>query len=447
MFVFLANIPSFLCGVLFSWPSPSIPILISEDYPIKITLEEASYLTVIPPICSAIAGIFCSRIMNVIGRKYSYLLVAVPQLSAFIMIACANSIYVFYASRVAVGIADGFIYAILPVYIAEISTPKVRGSWGNTLCFLIYSGILLINVVGAYCSIKNTAFIFGVFPILFFIAFYFVPESPYYSLIKGRREEAEITLKKLLQKENVDEEIKQLESDVSRQISESGRLKDLFIIDSNRKALIVSIFTRGAQIYTGTSAYAVYTKYFFEISGSGLSASYSSIVYTGLLTGTNFFAACVLDKVGRRMAMILSSLACAIALLSLGIYFAIVHFTDIDLNFIKWFPVFCMLVFVIVYSLGLGIVPTLLLGEIFSASIKAHAMGIINIVFCLYVSTSTKLFQYLTSSFGLYSPFLFFGFCCSVSSILSVYVVPETKGKTLEQIQQDLKGNYKNGVK
>lgn len=436
---FLACISSLTCGVLFSWPSQSIPIMISDDYPVDITLDEASYVTVIPPIAAAISAIFYSRIMNTIGRKYSLLFICVPQLLSLILIAAANSIYIFYASRILAGIGDACAFSVLPAYVAEISTPKVRGTWGNVMVLSIYAGQLLINIVGSKFSIRHTAYIFISLPIIFAIVFAFMPESPYYQIMKGKEEDARKTLKKLLRQENVEEDLNQLVSDVNRQISEPGKFKDLFIISSNRKALLVAGFIRGAQQFGGISSFAVYTQYIFEKANIGIDPSTAAILYNLTILVTNFIFTFTLDKLGRRLAMIISCFGCTIILSMLTIYFWLA--TVLDLSDINWFPLFGMLLYVAFFAIGLGIVPTLILGELFSASIKGHGLCVMNVLFSIYVSSSTKLFQSLTTMYGMHVPFLLFSICLFFSTIISYYVVPETKGKTLEEIQQSLKGN------
>lgn len=439
---FLACISSFTCGILFSWPSQSIPIMISDDYPVDITLDEASYITVLPPIAAAISGIFFSKIMNSIGRKYSLLFICVPQLLSWILIAVANSIYIFYISRILAGIGDACAFSVLPAYVAEISTPKVRGMWGNVMVLSIYTGQLLINIVGSYCSIRDTAYIFISLPVIFAIVFSFMPESPYYQIMKGKEEEARETLKKLLRQEDVEDDLKQMVFDVKRQISEPGKFKDLFVISSNRKALLVAAFIRGAQQFGGISSFAVYSQYIFEQANIGIDPNTAAIVYNLMILVTNFIFTFTLDKLGRRLAMIISCFGCTIVLAMLTIYFWLA--TVLDLSDINWFPVFGMLLYVVFYAIGLGIVPTLILGELFSASIKGHGLCVMNIIFAVYVSSSTKLFQALSSMYGMHVPFLFFAICLFFSTIISFYVVPETEGKTLEEIQQSLKGNKTN---
>lgn len=439
----VGTLPAFLCGALFTWTSPSIPILMSEDHHYHFTLEECSYLTVLPPITQILSSFLYARVMDIFGRKYTLLSVAIPHILALVLIALAENIYVFYLSRALTGLADCCMFTILPTYIGEISTPKVRGTWGNAVIFMLYSGELMMNVSGGYTDIKTNACIWLSVPLLFLATFVFVPESPYYCIMKGNKEAARKSLRQLRRTENVDDEILKLEADVTRQMSESGTWKDLWTIKSNRKALFAGIFLRGAQQFCGISAFCVYTQYIFQQAQGNMSATESSIIFIGSIWAMNFVASCVLDRFSRRSAMMFSLLGSAIVLGAQSAYFYVSLETGIDVSDFGWVPLVGMLLYVIVYSFGLGILPTSMLGELFSASIKGKGHCILNIFFGIGVSVFTKLFQLLEVNFGLFSPFAFYSVCCFLNTFVAYFLIPETSGKTLEEIQQSLKGNIK----
>lgn len=437
---FLASLGAFTVGVLFTWTSPSIPILISNSSHIKIiTLEEASYFTVIPSIAAVIVVPFLSMLLDIIGRKKMLIFISIPQVVAYVLIIVAEDYLTFYISRIASGIADAVLFCAVPMYMGEVAVPSVRGSWGNLFAVSINLGQFFVNVVGAYCDIRTTAGICCCVPIICFLLSLIIPESPYYLIMKGREEEARDSLRILRWSDNIDEEFETLTNDVHRQISESGTYKDLFMIPTNRKALIISIFLRGSQQLSGLTAFAVYTQYMFNQAGGNISGSVSSIIYTAVLLVTIVVVSFFVDKFGRKTLMIFSSITCGIVLLIEATYFYIDTETTINVSNFTWLPVTGMIMYIVLCSIGLGIIPTLMLGELFSASVKSKALSILLIAFAIYVIAVSKLFQVLTVNFGMYVSFYLFSACCFASTIISYYWVPETKGKTLEEIQQDLK--------
>lgn len=384
--------------------------------------------------------IFC-KLIDKIGRKHTLLATGFFQITSWLLVAFSKSIYLFYVSRIFSGLADCSLFAALPTYIAEVTTPKVRSLYGNALIVAMFSGQFLINCVGFYLEIQISAFVMLTFPLLFLITFVFMPETPYYLSMVNDGDSALKSLRRLRGCDEVQEELKQIEADVRRQLSESGRFKDLWSIQSNRRALIVANLTRAFQQFGGISVLATYSQYIFMEAGGNISSGHASMIFSGFLAAVNIFANILTDKFGRKRSMIVSCFGCGTTLLSMAIYFYLQVYTAIDVSQVTWFPILGIILYVPVFSVGLGVVPTLMLGEIFSASVRRYSAMVSNIIFGIFLCSTTKLFQVMMSRYGLCVPFFFFSLCCFVGSVTSYFIIPETKGKTLEEIQQILKGN------
>lgn len=425
-------------GLQYGWPSPSIPILMSAEHEYRFTIQECSYLTAISPAALLICGFPFAYICDKIGRKRTLLLASIPYALSFIFVAMGRSIYMFYLARVCTGCADAGLLVAFPAYIGEIAEPKVRGIWGNAPIVTIYLGQLLANVVGGYLDIKTTAWIFLAIPVLFALTFVFMPESPYFHIMRNNLEDAEMCLKKLRNSENVYTEMITLKEDVKRQTSECGEWKDLFYNRCNRRALLAAFFLRLSQQLSGMAPFAVYTQYIFlQATGGDISATDSSILVCAVLLIISIWASIFMDKLGRRKSMIISLASCSIILGAVAIYFYI-SVSGVNVTGFTWIPLAGMLLYTITFSIGLGLVPTLMLGELFSASIKSKGSCVMIVVYGLSVSGLNKLFQVLETDLGLYAPFAFFSVCCFYNIFLIMTFVPETKCKTLEEIQQEL---------
>lgn len=407
-----------------------------------ISEEEASYFTVIPPIAMIISSFIFSNLNDVLGRKPVLIFIAFPYIIAWILAAVAKDVWIFYASRFFEGISDGCLYSSLPMYIGEISTPKVRGTWGNCMTFFLYLGQFIISVIGSYMNVQHTSFICICIPIIYLILFSFAHESPYFYVMKGKHEEAKESLRHFRRKQDIEEEFLKLKKDVERQMSESGTWKDLFVISSNRRAVFAGIFLRASQQLGGITAFMLYTQYMFEKSGGNLSSEVSSMIFFAAIVGSNVVGGSVLEKLGRRKSYFISTLFCGIFTLIEAIYFYIDSFQkQINIQFLNWIPITAVLLYVVFYSIGLGLLPTLMLGELFSASIKVKGLCFLNMAFGVMIIIVTRVFYLLTTYVGLFAPFLFFACTCFLSCVLSLFLVPETSGQSLEDIQQSLKGN------
>ncbi|XP_050294247.1 facilitated trehalose transporter Tret1-like isoform X2 [Anthonomus grandis grandis] len=304
----------------------------------------------------------------------------------------------------------------------------------------------ILPPLGSYLSVRKTAIVCSALPILFVLLFIQMPESPYYLIQKQKLDKAQKSLR-WLREEDVNEEFQKMQADVARQISESGTWKDLFIIGSNRRALLAGVFLRFSQLLGGISAFATNTQPIFQKAGGDFNPQLCSIIFLGLCFVLNFFGSAVVAKLGRKKSYIYSPLGCGLSLLTLSIYFILDEHTTIDLSKFGMLPLVGMIIYMIFFSFGMGVVPTLMLSELFSASIKGKALCIMNMVFGTALFVSNFIFKLMDSYIGLYAPFLVFAISCLLTSVLSIYVVPETKGKTLEEIQQSLKSKSKPEIK
>lgn len=425
--------------MFFAWPSPSIPQLISEEGYYHFTLEECSYLIILPEVSMVITGLFCPTVADKIGRKTTILLTFLPIVTSITLTAIARKLYLFYIARIFAGIANGTMFSTLPTYIGEIATPKVRGFWGNApVCFALF-GQLLTNATGGYLDIATTAWIMLLFPIIFIVTFPFASESPYFCIMKSKRNEAEKILQKLRGCEDVETELVSIETAVHRQLSETCTWKELMTNQSNRKGLLAGIFLRSSQLLSGIASVSTYNQYIFQKAATGISPVNCAIIYNVIMLFFTLGSLSFIDKFGRRVVTTISLLGCGLSLVCISSYFYVEQTSPSAIVNLTWIPLAGIIVYVLFYSFGLSTVPTLMLGELFSAKSKAKALAILIFVMGFWISVTTKVFQVLNSNFGMHIPFLLFTICCFCNAVLVRYFVPETKGKTLEEIQMNLK--------
>lgn len=391
------------------------------------------------PAAYIIGSPLAASVVDRIGRKSTLLLVAVPQVMCWILIAKANSVAMLCLAKGLGGIGGSVTYVCLPMYAGEVCEPKVRGRVTASNTLLVIVGAILINLYGSFCNIETTAYISLSVPLLFVVTFMWMPESPYYYLMKGKIEKARISLKRLRRMDDVEEELKGLTAHIQRQCSEPGTIVDVFMISSNRKACIVLCLIRLFQQFSGISAFAYYNQYLFQQSGSDYSPITCALVFFSVYLLMALVGSLTIDKFGRRSLLLTSLIGTTFALLSEGVYFYLKDL-NYDVSSFSWFPLVAMIVFIASYSPGLGICPSLMSGEMLSAPVKAKTLGILNINFAISTALSLKVFQSLNSLFGMHVPFLVFGFSSLAAIFFCYYLVPETKRKTLEEIQMSFKG-------
>ncbi|CAG9833446.1 unnamed protein product [Diabrotica balteata] len=433
---------SAISGMTIAWSSPYVVKITHDKENYNITEEEASYFTMINVIGLVVSLPFTSLLPDRFGRKPVLMLTALPYSICWLLKLFFTNIYVLYLARFCAGLGDGLLFASLPLYIGEISTPEVRGVWGNGLMIFGFLGQFLINVFGIFLTVPQTSIVSLSVPLIFVSAFYFMPESPYFFAMKDRDEEAKAALRFFRLRDDIDDEYTILKDDVKRQISESGTWKDLILIKSNRKAVLIGIFIRVSLVLSGIMVFITYTQFIFTKAGGNIDPSVATLIYTGVAFVLYTIASVFSEKLGRKKAFAISLALTSIILLLEGTYFYIdEHCPTVDLSNFKWFPLVGMLIFLVFVAFGVGILPGLMLSELFSASIKAKAISVVMMIYAIMYILTNKYFYNLTRLTGLCGPFFVFGCCDMITALLSCFIVPETKGKTLEEIQQSLKRN------
>lgn len=141
--------------------------------------------------------------------------------------------------------ADGVAFTVVPMYIGEIADAHVRGLLGSSCSVMWIVGFLIINIIGSYLSISMTAIVSSILPVVAFFTFMWMPESPYYLLMRKQDEEAGKSLRRLRKRENVEDEIERMKSNLQTKTKGTGRFSDLFRVKSNRKALLIVSGLRG----------------------------------------------------------------------------------------------------------------------------------------------------------------------------------------------------------
>lgn len=427
----------FECGVHIGWTSPSLAKLQSEDYPFEISNEEASYMAILGPLGDIVGEISYTFFADKIGRRNTLLFSGLPMISAwcFIYLSFLSPILI-YIARFLGGICMGICISVTPMYTAEISRPKIRGKLGVLSVTAFASGIIAVNLIGKFLSIHQSALIFMSVVIVFLTTFPLMPKSPYYLLMKNQKEAAARSLRFFRRTSNVSKEVLSLTSDVQRQLSETGSYKDIFTIETNRKAVTMMILARVIQQLTGATALTMYGQHLLQDSSEIIEPQFAITIITICQVVCSVLCGTISDRFGRVPLLVYSTGVSAVNLLLMGIYFTLKDYTDLTPPVVT--PILVFGIYFVFFQIGIGSLLNVLLGEMFSASVKPKAICLANITYSLVVLFTTKFYQisydYLHISVFFYS----FAICTFFGAIYFKMRFIETKGKGLEQIQMEL---------
>ncbi|XP_031356504.1 facilitated trehalose transporter Tret1-like [Photinus pyralis] len=435
-------------GMHYGWPSPSLPQLQRPNSTFHVANHEGSWLAAMPLVGAAIGALMGIALVDRIGRKATILLTALPFFGAWLAVGFARAFPVLLLARLVAGIGDGICFCALPIYLNEIAEPEVRGLLGSSCSVTLVLGMLLINIVGSYTSIKTAALISSAVPLMLFVTFIWMPESPYFLTMRGREAEAAKSLRVFKGVNDVDEDMERISNAITEQNTETGRFLDLFTVKSNRKAVLIAMGGRTMQQCSGMLAISFYAHTIFESAGSSVSSSMTSIIYFAVQLLMCIVSSALVDRTGRRPLLVFSLIGAGIALFIEGTYFYLQSdHPSLDVSRYSYVPIVVLFAFVIMYSVGLQTVPVLLLGELFPTNVKAFALSLVDINFSLVATAVSKFFQAVKDHYGMHIPFFSFGVACVVGLVFVICCVPETKGKTLEEIQEELKGSTANDTR
>ncbi|KAI4455946.1 sugar transporter-like [Holotrichia oblita] len=439
-----ANLLTFSIGASNAWSSSAIPRLSGQidpdNNPLKenITSYEESWIASFLPLAAAISSFLSGYLSDKIGRKNTLLLAGIPTIIGYVFLTFATEIYHFYIGRFLCGLTAGAGFTILPIYIGEISQSNNRGALGCLLIFSIAIGCLFVYFITPVVSLKILSALNVIIPILFLILFgFFIPESPYYYIIKNRTDLAEKSLLKFRYNSRamVNEELPIIIEDVQTSFSKKISVKDVLKEEYIRKGLMVSLGLMVFQQWSGINAVFFYMQPIFENAKVGLSSNICVIIAGIVQLLSSAFTLPTVDKFGRRILLIASSIGNATSLFVGGIYLYLKENTAVDVSGLNWLPFVTINLFILTYTFGMGPVAFTMIGELFPPHVKSLA-ATVNIFVCLLsIFLVTNMFPYMKELLGLGLSFILLGLICCVSTIFIYFKVPETKGRRLEEIQ------------
>jgi len=371
------------------------------------------------------------------GRKKILILTAVLFGISAIGSAIPMTLTQFVIARFIGGLGVGAASMLSPLYITELAPASIRGRLVSLYQLAIVLGILLIFFVNLLVQglgdetwnvEMGWRYMLGsetIPAILFFAAMFFVPESPRWLVKEGREDEALGILSTI----NGPEKAKTILNDVQEALlEEKGTLKELFS-GRFKKAILVGIILAVFSQFQGINAIMYYAPEIFKEVGAGTNSAFLQTVIIGVINAIfTFVAIGFVDKVGRRTLLLGGGAGMAVSLFMVGSCFQF-----------EW-PGVLLLIFILTYtasfSASFGPVTWVVMSEIFPLKMRGIAMSVATFALWVAVYIVTLLFPWLLKEFGAANTFYTF-FSMSVLAFIFVLMsVPETKGKTLEEIER-----------
>ncbi|XP_048509438.1 facilitated trehalose transporter Tret1-like [Athalia rosae] len=424
------------------WATPSLPDLLAENSDIRLTDSQGGWLIAYLHVGIAIGPLLALYAVEKIGRKWTLVLSGLPKIISWVLIAFGSNRYWLYSARFFGGAGSGITLTVTPIYIGEVASKRWRGPMSATIAVMINVGTLLVYAIGHYVKRKLLALICLSVPITFIITFVWMPESPVYLVRKNKITEAETVLKWSLAEENVDESMEEIKRYVYRNESskENGFLensRELFSRRGNRKALRIALILFSGLMLSGTVPILSYQSEIFDLAHIKISNDVSIIGAGFALVIAGWVCVSLVKITGKRLLLLISTPLTAFFLGAIAMYFTLEKF-GVEVDSWNWVPLISMYGYVMFYALGLDSMAYAYQGEVFPDNVKALSAVICSLYYAFLGITTVQGYQTMQDYWGIEGPMWFFAITTFVIWIVIWVIVPETEGKSLEEIQRML---------
>ncbi|XP_059490974.1 uncharacterized protein LOC132205733 [Neocloeon triangulifer] len=431
-----ATLGAMSLGSVLGWSSPAqIPVVAGDVYHFSVSPAEFSWVSSVVTLGAALSCMPAGFLVDWIGRKYTMLFISIPFVIGWAFIIWPAAVGMLIAGRLITGFCGGLFSVASPMYISEISDIKIRGLLSSFFQLMVVIGILFSYIIGAFAPIFWLSVACGLLPIVFAVCFFFMPETPQYLLRRNKDEEAAKALQWFRgSKCDIKNELDDMKDAVEEAKKNTISFFEMFRNRIAVKGILLLLGLFAMQQLSGINAVLFYANSIFLDAGSTLDPNINSIIIGAVQVAATIPASLVVDRLGRKLLLLISSTAMGIFIVILGFYF---FFKD-DLVDQGWLPVTTLVLYIIFFSFGAGPVVWVMAAEIFAPQVKGPASAL-GATFSWTLGFIVTLFYAdLVAAVQNYTTFWIFGVCCFIGAAFILFFLPETKGKTNQQILREL---------
>jgi MFS transporter, SP family, galactose:H+ symporter len=428
-------------GLLFGFDTGVISgalLFLKKDFALDALSQE--YVVSAVLVGCVIGAATSGRLADALGRKKVIIITACVFAAGSLWASLAQSVPVLLLGRATIGLAIGVASFTVPLYISEISPPNYRGALVSLNQLLITIGIVVSYFVDdLFAETANTwrnMFLVGVVPaVILGVGMLFLPETPRWLMSKGRRETAVGVLTRLMGARAANVEADAIKESMAGE--GGGTFAELFS-DWMRPALFLGVGIMFVQQATGINTVIYYAPTIFQMAGfTSDTAAISATVGVGLVNVLMTIVSIrLIDKLGRKPLLSIGLIGMSASLFLLGLAFLLEESVG---GALKWITVAALVGYIASFAISLGPIAWLLISEIYPLKVRGLAMSVATLSNWGFNFLIALTFLSIIESFGKAGAFWLYAVIGLGGWFFCKFFVPETKGTTLEDIEENLR--------
>ncbi|KAF5280919.1 hypothetical protein FQR65_LT03068 [Abscondita terminalis] len=424
------SIAAVFIGMTVGWTGNTTDVLLAGKYNgIPISESLLSWIVSIINLGSLRFTIPCGIVSDVFGRKTSLLFLTIPTVIGCFLIFFATSVNFILIGRFLNG-QKIKLGENLQAFIKHFS----------------HLEFLLSFILGDLTDIKLHTIIIVLVQILFFVTFLFQVESPAYKAKIGKHEEAKINLSQLRRKSHdVSAELEEIKLSLETNRTNMS-IREVFQRRITKIAFIVSLGLVFFQQFSGSILVYFYAFEIFDASGSKLNHKQATMFIGAIKVISAVATSSVLELFTRKKLLTISSFSSGSGLIILGLYYTLNDYNLVSesmLSTLSFMPILGLSVFMVMATFGLNTLPQIVAAELFPMEAKGIGVSVVGCFNWFFLFLISQFYTNLKYAVGGDGMFYTFAFVCFTSGMFAILVLPETKGKSLEDIQYNLNNETK----
>lgn len=445
----VAQLGTINTGMAFGFSAIALPQLQEPNSTIPIVQgsSEESWIASMSSIGTPIGCLLSGYMMDMFGRKRSLIITEIPALLGWILVAAAVDIRMIYAGRFFVGLGSGMVGAPARVYTSEVTQPHLRGMLTAMSSVGVSTGVLIEYALGSIVTWNICAAISGILPLAALLLMFFFPETPSYLISRSKPDKARKALQQFRSTTyNIDQEMETLvnfsnKNNIKRLTGFREIISAILKPNALKPYTLLFLYFLIYQ-FSGTNVLTFYAVEIFKDSGTTLN-KYLAAVILGIVRLISTIVACIAcRRCGRRPLTMVSSVGCGLSMIGLGGYMWLKEYWVMNqLPLVAtWFPVLCIFMYTITCTLGFLVIPWIMIGEVYPVQVRGIIGGLTTMTAHSFIFVVVKTYPFLANALTRHGTFILYG-CISLFGTIYFYIcLPETKGKTLQEIEDYFSG-------